>query len=66
MPKIVISQTTPVWFVKNEYLMAKIDVYRSLLPSDRVIGLDMKTMSHPNSNASFINIWDHLIWRVTG
>ena len=20
-------------------------------------------MSHPNSNASFINIWDHLIWR---
>ena len=39
MPKIVIYQTTtPVWFVKNEYLMAKIDVYRSLLPSDRVIG----------------------------
>ena len=26
MPKIVSYQTTPVWFVKNEYLMVKIDV----------------------------------------
>ena len=52
-----------VWFVKNEYLMAKINVYRSLLPSDRVIGWDMKMTSHPNSNTSFINIWDRLIWR---
>ena len=63
MPKIVVYQTAPVWFVKNEYFMAKIDVYRSLLPSDRVIGWDMKMTSHPNSNASFINIWDRLIWR---
>ena len=61
MPKIVVYQTAPVWFVKNEYFMAKIDVYRSLLPSDRVIGWDMKMMSHLNSNASFINIWDRLI-----
>ena len=38
MPKIVVYQTTPVCFVKNEYFMAKIDVCRSLLPSDRVIG----------------------------
>ena len=52
-----------VWFVINEYLMAIINVYRSLLPSDRVIGWDMKMTSHPNSNASFINIWDPLIWR---
>ena len=43
--------------------MAKIDVYRSLLPGDRVIGWDMKMMSHPNLNASFVNIWDRLIWR---
>ena len=64
MPKIVIYQTTPVWFVKNEYLIiSKIDVYCSLLPSDHVIGWDMKMTSHPNSNASFVNIWDHLIWR---
>ena len=49
--------------MKKEYLMAKIDVYHSLLPSDRVIGWDMKLTSHPNSNASFINIWDRLIWR---
>ena len=62
MPKIVIYQTKPVWFVKNKYFMAKIDVYRSLLPSDCVIGWDMKMTSHPNSNASFINIWDRLIW----
>ena len=27
-----------------------------------VIGWDMKMTSHPNSNASFINIWDRLIW----
>ena len=58
MPKIVIDQTTPVCFMKNEYLMAKIDVYRSLLPSDRVIGWDIKMTSHPNSNGSFINILD--------
>ena len=38
MPKIVVYQTASVWFVKNEYFMAKIDVCRSLLPSDRVIG----------------------------
>ena len=38
MPKIVVYQTAPVWFVKNEYFMVKIDVCRSLLPSDRVIG----------------------------
>ena len=63
MPKIVIYQTTPFWFVKKEYLMAKIDVYHSLLSSDRVIGWDMKLTSHPNSNASFVNNWDHLIWR---
>ena len=63
MPKIVVYQTASVWFVKNEYFMAKIDVCRSLLPSDRVIGRDIKMTSHPNSNASFINIWDRLIWR---
>ena len=57
---IVVYQTAPVWFVKNEYFMAKIDVCRSLLPSDR--GWDIKMTSHPNSNASFINIWDRLIW----
>ena len=62
MPKIVIYQTKPLWFVKNKYFMAKIDVYRSLLPSDCVIGWDMKMTSHPNSNASLINIWDRLIW----
>ena len=27
MTKIVIYQTTPVWFVKNEFLIAEIDVY---------------------------------------
>ena len=32
IPKIVNHQTTPILFVKNEYLMAKIDVYCSLLP----------------------------------
>ena len=63
MPEIVVYQTESVWFVKNEYFMAKIDVCRSLLPSDRVIGWDIKMMSHPNSNASFINIWDRLNWR---
>ena len=63
MPKIVVYQTAPVLFVKNEYFMAKIDVCRSLLPSDRVIGWDIKMTSHPNSNASFINIWDRLISR---
>ena len=63
MYKIVVYQTAPVWFVKNECFMAKIDVYGSLLASDRVIGWDIKMMSHPNSNASFINIWDRLIWR---
>ena len=41
MPKIVVYQTAPVWFVKNEYFMAKIDVCRSLLHSDRVIGWDI-------------------------
>ena len=63
MPKIVVYQTAPVWFVKNEYFMAKIDVCRSFLSSDRVIGWDIKMTSHLNSNASFINIWDRLIWR---
>ena len=63
MPKIVVYQTAPVWFVKNECFMAKINVYRSLLAGDRVIGWDIKMTSHPNSNASFINIWDCLIWR---
>ena len=63
MPKIVVYQTAPVWFVKNECFMAKIDVYRSLLASDRVIGWVIKMTSHPNSNANFINIWDRLIWR---
>ena len=63
MPKIVVYQTAPVWFVKNECFMAKIDVYCSLLASDRVIGWDIKMTSHPNSNASFMNIWDRLIWR---
>ena len=63
IPKIVVYQTTPVWFVKNECFMAKIDIYRSLLPSDCVIGWDIKMTSYPNSNASFINIWDRLIWR---
>ena len=38
MPKIVVYQTAPVWFVKNECFMVKIEVYRNLLPSDRVIG----------------------------
>ena len=38
MYKIVVYQTAPVWFVKNECFMAKIYVYRSLLASDRVIG----------------------------
>ena len=28
-----------------------------------MIGWDMKMTSHPNSNASFITIWDGLIWR---
>ena len=46
MPQIVIYQTTPVWFVKNEYFMAKIDVYRSLLPSDRVIGWETWKWRH--------------------
>ena len=45
--------------------MAKINIYRSLLASDRVIGWDIKMASHPNSNASFINIWDRLIWRLS-
>ena len=63
VPKIAFYQTASVWFVKNEYFMAKIDVCRSLLRSDRVIGWDIKMTSHPNSNASFINIWDRLIWR---
>ena len=63
MPKIVVYQTAPVWFVKNECFMAKIYVCRSLLVSDRVIGCDIKMTSHPNSNASFINIWDRQIWR---
>ena len=63
MPKIVVYQTAPVWFVKNEYFMAKIDVCRSLLPNNRVIGWDIEMTSHPISNASFINIWDRLIWR---
>ena len=42
MYKIAVYQTAPVWFVKNECFMAKIDVYRSLLASDRVIGWDIK------------------------
>ena len=63
MPKLVVHQTAPVWFVKNECFMAKIDVYRSLLASDHVIGWDFKITSLSNSNASFINIWDRLIWR---
>ena len=42
MPKTVTYQTKPVWFVKNEYLIARIDVYRSLLPSDDVIAWDIK------------------------
>ena len=33
--------------------MAKINVYCSLLPSDHVIGWDIKMTSYPNSNASF-------------
>ena len=45
------------WFVAN------INIYHSLLPRDRMIGWDMKMTSHPNTNASFINIWDRLIWR---
>ena len=48
------NQATPV-------LLVKIDVYHSLLPSDSVIGWYIKMISHPNSNASFINIWDRLI-----
>ena len=63
MPKIISYQTTPVWLSKNEYLKVKINVYCSVPPSDRVIGWDMKMTSHPNSNASFINIQDSLIWR---
>ena len=42
MPKIVVYQTAPVWFVKNECYTAKIDVYLSLLASDRVIWWDIK------------------------
>ena len=63
MPKILVYQTPQFGLWKNEYLMAKINVYHSLLPSDHVIGWDMKMTSQPNSNASFINIWDRLIWR---
>ena len=48
MPKIVVYQTAPVWFVKNECFIAKIDVYRSLLASDRVIGWDIKMTATPN------------------
>ena len=33
--------------------MAKIDVYRSLLASDRLIGRDIKMTSQPNSDAKF-------------
>ena len=44
MPKIVVYQTAQVWFVKNEYFMVKIDVCRSLPPSDRVIGWDIKAL----------------------
>ena len=54
MPKIVYYQTSPVWFIKNEYIVAKINVYCSLLPSNRLIGWDIKVTSHPNSNASLI------------
>ena len=43
--------------------LLKIDAYRSLLPSDPVTGWAMKMMSNPNSNESFINIRDRLIWR---
>ena len=32
MPKIVSHQNTPVWFVNNEYFIAKVDVCHSLLP----------------------------------
>ena len=49
MPQGVLCyQTTLVWFVivKNEYFMAKIDVHRSLLPSERVIAWDMKMTWH--------------------
>ena len=42
MTKIVSYQTTPVWFVKSEPLMAKIYVLRSVLPSNRVTGWDIK------------------------
>ena len=49
--------------VCEKWIMAKIAVYHSLLPSDHVTERDIKIMSHPNSNASFINIWDRLIWQ---
>ena len=43
MPKIVIyDETTPVWFAKNVYVMAKIDVYCLV----SVIGWDIKMTSH--------------------
>ena len=52
MPKIVSYQTTPVWFVNNEYCIAKINVYHSL-PSDRVIGLDIKNDITSEFNCNF-------------
>ena len=53
MPKIVVYQTASVWFVKNEYFMAKIDVCRSLLPSDRVIWWDIKMTSPVDVTSEF-------------
>ena len=60
MPKILVYQTAPVWFVKNEYFMAKIDVCRSLLPSDRVIGWDIEMTSDTNSNAFKCKFYKHV------
>ena len=42
VPKTFNYQTTSVWFVTNEYLMGKTDVYRSLRPCYRVVGWDIK------------------------
>ena len=42
MPKIVSYQTTPVWFVKIEYFMVKINVFHSLLPINHMIGRDIQ------------------------
>ena len=60
MPEIVSYQTTPVWFVNTSWQKS---MFTTVYYLATAIGWHIKMTSHKNSNASFINNQDRLIWQ---